>query len=393
MGPQGWPGLDGPPGPPGEPGPEGPIGPQGPEGPQGPPGIQGPPGEQGLPGVPGTSSWIDGPGTVTTGAEVFVNNDLNAGRDGGEIDLWTGNAGKITLSTGSSGQIHLTTAGAQDGLIELNASSGGAPGTVQLTANEILLYGPGMFDSGPSGLEIYDDGGISYLAAGADEVTLSATSSGSNLWLGANGILSFYSSRLIAETASDMLMSAITDIAIEAGGKLDLSATSALSLSTDTSATLTAGTDISLTAGGVVAISASGGGTAPIFLDGGTLVRGNFSVTGGTKNFIVPHPNDPSLQIRFVCLEGNEAGTYFRGTARARGGVAVIEVPEEFRLVTEPQGLTVQLTSVGTPAILWTRSKDLDRIVVCASRDVEFDYLVNGIRSGYADFRSIEPRQ
>ncbi len=54
-------------------------------------------------------------------------------------------------------------------------------------------------------------------------------------------------------------------------------------------------------------------------------------------------------EVRFVCLEGNESGTYFRGSSRLVGGRAVIDVPEEFRLVREPEGLTVQITPRGRP--------------------------------------------
>ena len=52
----------------------------------------------------------------------------------------------------------------------------------------------------------------------------------------------------------------------------------------------------------------------------GTIAR------SGTKAFIQPHPTDPSRTIRFVCLEGNENGTYFRGTAKLVNGRAEIRI-------------------------------------------------------------------
>jgi hypothetical protein len=115
---------------------------------------------------------------------------------------------------------------------------------------------------------------------------------------------------------------------------------------------------------------------------------GQFGGTG-TKYFIQPHPTDPSKEIRFVCLEGNEAGTYFRGSSRLAGGAAVIEVPEVFRLVSEADALTVQVTAVGAPASLWVVSKDLERIVVRGDADVAFDYMVNGIRRGYRELQLV----
>jgi len=120
----------------------------------------------------------------------------------------------------------------------------------------------------------------------------------------------------------------------------------------------------------------------------GVYSSGAFASTG-VKNFINPHPTDSSKQINFVCLEGNESGTYFRGTSRFTGGVAVVEVPEDFRLVSEEDGLTVQITVVGAPAQTWIETKNLDAIVVRSTADVEFDYFVNGVRRGYDEYQTI----
>jgi hypothetical protein len=123
----------------------------------------------------------------------------------------------------------------------------------------------------------------------------------------------------------------------------------------------------------------------------GVFSQGDFGGTG-SKYFVQPHPTDASKEIRFVCLEGNESGTYFRGSARIEGGQAVIEVPEEFSLVTEAEGLTVQVTPMG-PVQLWIEEKSLDRIVVCGDADVEFDYFVNGVRRGFSGHECIRPNQ
>jgi len=112
---------------------------------------------------------------------------------------------------------------------------------------------------------------------------------------------------------------------------------------------------------------------------------GNFAATGA-KAFLQPHPKDPRLAVQFISLEGNESGTYFRGTARLARGRAMIPIPEEWRLVTEQEGITVQLTPHG-PANVWVASSSRDRIVVAGSDDVEFDYMVNGVRRGFADYK------
>ena len=116
---------------------------------------------------------------------------------------------------------------------------------------------------------------------------------------------------------------------------------------------------------------------------------GNLLVTG-TKSFVDPHPTDPTKVIKYISLEGPEAGTYFRGRARFDRGMARISVPEDFRLVTSPEGLSVQVTPIGQMATVAVLKADLNEIVVQASRNVEFYYTVNGIRATFADFQPIQ---
>lgn len=121
----------------------------------------------------------------------------------------------------------------------------------------------------------------------------------------------------------------------------------------------------------------------------GVFSLGDIGATG-TKSFIEPHPTDASKVIRYVCLEGPESGTYFRGSAQIIDRSAVIIVPEDFRIVTDSEGLTVQLTPVGAPAGMYVVSEDLNQIVVASDRDVKFHYMVNGIRKAFKDHQAIE---
>jgi hypothetical protein len=86
--------------------------------------------------------------------------------------------------------------------------------------------------------------------------------------------------------------------------------------------------------------------TGDLATSGNLSVTGNLTVTG-TKNFVHPHPEDPNKEIVFVSLEGPEAGTYCRGTAKLTGGAARITLPDSFRLVTAAEGLTAQVTALG----------------------------------------------
>ncbi|MGH9838921.1 MAG: hypothetical protein ACREEM_09065 [Blastocatellia bacterium] len=125
-----------------------------------------------------------------------------------------------------------------------------------------------------------------------------------------------------------------------------------------------------------------------VYVDFNLDVAGNLRVLGN-KNFVEPHPTDPNKMIAYVSLEGPEAGTYFRGSGRIVNGVATIQVPEDFRLVSDEKGLTVQVTPVGKPATIWLVKKSLDRIELRGSADVEFDFLVNGVRRLFKEHQPI----
>ena len=120
----------------------------------------------------------------------------------------------------------------------------------------------------------------------------------------------------------------------------------------------------------------------------GVYSNGNLGASG-TKSFVEPHPTDPTMTIRYVALEGPEAGTYFRGTAKTVDTEAVIPVPETFRIVTAEEGLTVHLTPIGELAQIAVISRDLNRIVVRSSRDATFDYLVHGVRRAFKDWQVV----
>jgi hypothetical protein len=120
----------------------------------------------------------------------------------------------------------------------------------------------------------------------------------------------------------------------------------------------------------------------------GVYSFGNMGASG-TKPFVEPHPTDPTKVIRYVALEGPEAGTYFRGKAVVKDGVATIEVPESFRIVTDTEGLTVHVTAVGRASQTWVESADLNRIVIGATPDVQINYIVHGVRKAYKDWQVI----
>ncbi len=114
-------------------------------------------------------------------------------------------------------------------------------------------------------------------------------------------------------------------------------------------------------------------------------------LSNGAKAFVQANPTDASKSIIYISLEGGEAGTYYRGTAQLLDGTARVTLPEHFSLVTEQQGLTVQVTPREDCNGLYVAEVTTTYIVVKelggGTSDARFDFLINGVRLGYADFQ------
>ncbi|MBW2071310.1 MAG: hypothetical protein JRI89_08645 [Deltaproteobacteria bacterium] len=112
-------------------------------------------------------------------------------------------------------------------------------------------------------------------------------------------------------------------------------------------------------------------------------------IVSGSKDFVQPHPTDPSKEIMYASLEGGENGVYVRGTAALKDGVAEINLPEHFALVASEEGVTVQVTPLESCHGLFVAEKSPQRIVVMESQggtgDISFDYLVMGVRRGFEE--------
>ncbi len=149
-------------------------------------------------------------------------------------------------------------------------------------------------------------------------------------------------------------------------------------------------------------LTAAGNETGGHFedLDDGTwsgVAEGAASITGnGAKSFVQNHPYDNTRVIVYTAQEGDEVGTYTRGTARLAGGEARIALGETFQWVTNPDlGLTVHLTPVGSWSQLYVAERSTRELVVrSAGGDPEavFDYVVMGLRIGFEEASVVQER-
>ncbi len=149
-------------------------------------------------------------------------------------------------------------------------------------------------------------------------------------------------------------------------------------------------------------LTATGNETGGHFedLDDGTwsgVAEGAASIAGnGAKSFVQNHPYDATRVIVYTAQEGDEVGTYTRGTARLAGGEARIALGETFQWVTNPDlGLTVHLTPVGSWSQLYVAERSTRELVVrSAGGDPEavFDYVVMGLRIGFEEASVVQER-
>lgn len=72
---------------------------------------------------------------------------------------------------------------------------------------------------------------------------------------------------------------------------------------------------------------------------------GNLAVAiNSKKGFDIPHPNKPNHRLRHICVEGPESAIYIRGKLV---GSNVIELPDYWGGLIDPETITVNLTQIG----------------------------------------------
>ena len=81
----------------------------------------------------------------------------------------------------------------------------------------------------------------------------------------------------------------------------------------------------------------------------GNIVAGEVTAGGKTlssrKDFDIPHPTKGGWRLRHVCLEGPEAGVYYRG--HLTGDNRII-LPDYWHGLIDPTTITVSVTQIGS---------------------------------------------
>ena len=430
-GPQGPTGPQGPQGPQGDTGPQGPAGPQGlqgdpgatgPQGPAGPQGNPGATGPQGPAGPQGPQGAQGPPGFVTLPYSGLVNSN-----DRGLVIENDGSGeGIVGIAEASTGVIGGGNVGVQgmgdsagvwgisfvvDGIGVFGSNDDGGIGVEGRSENNAGVLGTsavgtGVFGHSDSANGVYAEGNVGVYATGnwgvyAVGVTNAGVhgegftgvyglSTGSNVGVygdggSATGVYGEGFTGVYGYSLSGLGVFGYS--AVNDGMKGQTSASQFAGVSgfggyygmygVGTNNGVTGTSDVL----GVVGVNPNGNGY-------GVFSYGNLGASG-IKAFVEPHPTDAAKEIRYAAVEGREANTFFRGGARIVAGRATVEVPEDFRIVTDADSLTVVATPIGDLAIIACVSKSLDAIEFRGSADIDFDYEVIGVRKAAKDFQPI----
>ena len=105
-------------------------------------------------------------------------------------------------------------------------------------------------------------------------------------------------------------------------------------------------------------------------------VNGSFAAT--TKSFIIDHPTKPGMKLRHGSLEGPENGVYVRG----RSYLEVINLPDYWTKLIDPDSITVALTPIGPSGAPRVERIENNKVYVFSedSRPLDYFYMINAER-------------
>ena len=157
------------------------------------------------------------------------------------------------------------------------------------------------------------------------------------------GISNFAGITNTAGTINDLALSNVFGATFRFGFKQGTAYNLDLGLKTQAAINITQGADLSQ------AFAKTPLSKASQFVGNVTGTKGINPTVGialkGKKNFDIPHPTKEGWRLRHVCIEGPTADVYVRGRLNKSN---VIELPEYWRKLVDPETITVNLTPVGT---------------------------------------------
>lgn len=94
--------------------------------------------------------------------------------------------------------------------------------------------------------------------------------------------------------------------------------------------------------------------------------------------FDMKHPTKPGWRLRHVCLEGPEIGVYIHGKNKGN----ILKMPDYWRGLVKQETITVHLTPIGGPYILYVEKIEDNKVYVGSNveEEVEYNYVLHASR-------------
>jgi hypothetical protein len=159
------------------------------------------------------------------------------------------------------------------------------------------------------------------------------------------GISNFAGITNTAGTINDLALSNVFGFTSRIGAEIQAAFKSIFGLKSNAAVQITQGPKVCQAVTITPLIQAQAGVFNTIVAKNGVMTGVNIAGCVGKKNFDIPHPTKEGWRLRHVCIEGPSADVYVRGRLSNSN---VIELPEYWRRLVDPETITVNLTPVGS---------------------------------------------
>jgi hypothetical protein len=162
------------------------------------------------------------------------------------------------------------------------------------------------------------------------------------------GISNFAGITNTAGTINDLAVSNIFGFTSKIGAEIQQAFKSIFGLKSNAAVQITQGAKVCQAVASAPLVKADEGVFVNIQTTGvieGPTINTIFSILASKKSFDIPHPTKERWRLRHICIEGPTADVYVRGKLNNSN---VIELPEYWRKLVDPETITVNLTPVGT---------------------------------------------
>ena len=132
------------------------------------------------------------------------------------------------------------------------------------------------------------------------------------------------------------------------------------------------------------------------FANAVTTLTKTYNIAVNKKGFDIPHPTKENHRLRYVCPEGPRADVYVRG--KLRNGESVIQLPEYWRELVDPESIDISLTPFGSYQELFVKEIQWGNKIVVRNNGggpIDCSYIVFGERkdceNNIAEYEGLTP--